>query len=57
MNEPLNYSDIAYNEIILYLETKWDRRLSNHERHVLIEGYRYGRMVEAENEIKILFAE
>jgi len=55
MNNPFDYPDIFYNEVILYLETKWDRRLSDHERHVLIEGYRYGRMIEAENEIKILF--
>ena len=57
MNKPFEYSEIAYNEVILYLETKWDRRISNHECQILIEGYRYGRMVEAENEIKILFAE
>lgn len=56
MNEPFEYSSILYNEVILYLEEKWNRRLSDHERHVLIEGYRFGRMVEAENEIKILFA-
>ncbi|NRD80090.1 hypothetical protein HPT25_22385 [Bacillus sp. BRMEA1] len=56
MNEPFEYPYILYNEVITYLETKWDRRLNDHERHVLIEGYRYGRMVEAENEIKILFA-
>lgn len=56
MNEPFEYSSILYNEVILYLKEKWNRRLSDHERHVLIEGYRFGRMVEAENEIKILFA-
>lgn len=56
MNEPFDYSQILYNEVILYLETKWNRRLSDHERHILIEGYRFGRMIEAENEIKILFA-
>jgi hypothetical protein len=56
MKEPLDYSQILYNEVILYLETKWNRRLSDHERHVLIEGYRFGRKIEAENEIKILFA-
>ncbi|WHY75398.1 hypothetical protein QNH20_14715 [Neobacillus sp. WH10] len=55
MNNPFNYPEISYNEVILYLETKWERRLSDHERHVLIEGYRFGRMIEAENEIKILF--
>jgi hypothetical protein len=56
MNEPFDYPEIFYNEAMLYLETKWDRRLNNHERHVLIEGYRFGRMIEAENEIKFLFA-
>ncbi len=56
MNTPFEYPEIFYNEVIYYLETKWERRLSDHERHVLIEGYRFGRMVEAETEIKILFA-
>jgi hypothetical protein len=56
MNTPFEYPEIFYNEVILYLETKWNRRLTDHERNVLIEGYRFGRMVEAETEIKILFA-
>ncbi|MBS4214419.1 MULTISPECIES: hypothetical protein [Neobacillus] len=57
MNEPCEYPYILYNEVIMYLETKWCRSLDAHEKHLLIEGYKYGRMVEAENEIKILFAE
>ncbi|MGG1675253.1 hypothetical protein ACIFOT_05795 [Neobacillus sp. NRS-1170] len=57
MNNPFNYSEISYNEVIFYLESKWGRRLNDHERHVLIEGYKFGRMIEAENEIKILFAQ
>ncbi|MBO0962919.1 hypothetical protein J1P26_24925 [Neobacillus sp. MM2021_6] len=56
MTTPFDYPEIFYNEAILYLETKWERRLSDHERHVLIEGYRFGRMVEADAEINILFA-
>ncbi|WP_180960138.1 hypothetical protein [Neobacillus cucumis] len=56
MNTPFEYPEIFYNEVILYLEAKWNRRLTDHERHVLIEGYRFGRMVEAESEIKILYA-
>jgi hypothetical protein len=56
MNEPFHFSEIFYNEAVLFLETKWNRHLNDHERHILIEGYRFGRMVEAENEIKILFA-
>ena len=56
MNTPFEYPEIFYNEVILYLEAKWNRRLTDHERHVLIEGYRFGRMVVSETEIKILFA-
>lgn len=57
MIEPLDYPYILYNEVIMYIEEKWNRRLDDTERHLLIEGYRYGRMVEAENEIKILYAD
>jgi hypothetical protein len=56
MDKPFEYSEIFYNEVIHFLETKWKRRLSDHERRVLIEGYRFGRMIEADNEIKILSA-
>jgi hypothetical protein len=55
MDNPFEYSQILYNEAILYLETKWNRQLNDHERNVLIEGYRFGRMIEAEEEIKIIF--
>lgn len=54
--EPFEYSIVFYNEVIDYLEQKWNRKLNDHERHILIEGYRFGRLVEMENEIKILFA-
>lgn len=54
--EPFEYSIVFYNEVIDYLEQKWNRKLDEHERHVLIEGYKFGRLVEMENEIKILFA-
>jgi hypothetical protein len=56
MHTPFEYSQIFYNDVIYYLEQKWQRRLTDHEKSVLIEGYRYGRLVEAENEIKILEA-
>ena len=56
MNKPFEYPEMYYNELIYLLETKWKRQLSVHERHVLIEGYRFGRLVEAENEIRILSA-
>jgi hypothetical protein len=54
MKQPFEYSPLLYNEVINYLETKWQRKLTDHERHILIEGYRFGRTIEAENEIRIL---
>lgn len=54
MRPPFEYDQIFYNDVIYYLETKWERALTPHEKHVLIEGYKFGRLVEAENEIKIL---
>jgi hypothetical protein len=56
MSQPFNYELIFYNDVTYYLETKWQRKLTDHEKHILIEGYRFGRLVEAENEIKILEA-
>jgi hypothetical protein len=56
MHPPFDYEQIFYNEVIYYIEQKWQRKLDDHERHVLIEGYRFGRLVESENEIKILEA-
>lgn len=55
-SEPFQYNQIFYDEAIYYLEKKWNRKLNDHERNVLIEGYCFGRLVEMENEIKILFA-
>jgi hypothetical protein len=56
MNQPFNYESPFYNDVIYYLETKWARKLTDHEKSVLIEGYRFGRLTEAENEIRILEA-
>jgi hypothetical protein len=54
MKALFDYNQLFYNDCIDYLETKWNRRLTEHERTVLLEGYKFGRMVESENEIKIL---
>ena len=56
MSQPFNYENIFYNEVIYYLENKWNRKLDDHERHILIEGYKFGRVTEMENEIRILEA-
>jgi hypothetical protein len=52
----MEYSQIFYNEVIYTLEQKWQRRLTDHERTILIEGYKFGRQVEVENEIRLLEA-
>jgi hypothetical protein len=49
MTQIFEYNPIFYNEAIYYLEQKWDRRLSDHEKHLLIEGYKFGRLIEARN--------
>ncbi|MGM0904204.1 MAG: hypothetical protein ACQEXB_24260 [Bacillota bacterium] len=46
--QPFVYNDIFYNEVIYWLEAQWQRKLTDHERNVLVEGYRFGRLIEAE---------
>jgi hypothetical protein len=50
----VRYEQILLNEVIYFLEQKWNRKLDDHEKHVLLEGYKFGRKVEAENELKLL---
>jgi hypothetical protein len=52
----MRYEQILLNEVIYFLEQKWNRKLDDHERHVLLEGYKFGRKVEAECELKIVEA-
>jgi hypothetical protein len=56
VRQPFDYPEIMYNDAIYKLEQDWKRKLTDHEKHVLIQGYKIGRTIEAENEIKILFA-
>lgn len=49
-----NYEQIFYNEVIYNLEKEWNRKLNDHEINVLLYGYKFGRQIEAENEIRIL---
>jgi hypothetical protein len=55
--DPLEYNQLFYNEAIYWLEQRWQRELTPHEKHIVIESYRFGRLVESENEIKILSAQ
>ncbi|MBO0961987.1 hypothetical protein J1P26_19975 [Neobacillus sp. MM2021_6] len=54
MKQTFDYPQIFYNEVIYHLESRWDRKLNDHEKHVLIEGYKFGRLIESKNEIRIL---
>jgi hypothetical protein len=56
MREPFEYADLFYNEAVYYLQQKWNRGLTPHEIAILIEGYRFGRLIESECEIRILEA-
>lgn len=42
----LNYDQISYNEVVFHLEQEWQRKLTEHEIHVLLNGYRFGRYIE-----------
>lgn len=52
--EPLEYNRLFYNEAIYYLEQKWQCRLTDHEKQIAIEIYRFVRTQQAEEELKIL---
>jgi hypothetical protein len=54
--EPLEYNQLFYNDAIYYLEQRWQRRLTDHEKHIAIEIYRFVRTEQAEEELKILEA-
>lgn len=43
---PFDYDNICYNEAIEYQERIWKRKLDEHEKNVLIQGYKIGRTVE-----------
>jgi hypothetical protein len=47
--ETFEYSVAHYNEAIMYLEEKWNRKLTDHEKHIAIEMYRFGRLVEMDS--------
>lgn len=47
MNQ-LEFNSIHFNDVILHLESKWNRKLSEHEKHILIEGFKYGKSTHYE---------
>ena len=50
----LNFDQILYNEVIYHMEMKWNRKLSDHEKNLAIEVYKWTRTnIEAE-EIRVV---
>lgn len=48
-NNMLHFNPIHYYEPILYLKDKWQRQLTDHEKHIIIETYDFTRtQLEAE---------
>lgn len=47
--DTFEYSQTHYNEVILWLEEKWQRKLTHHEINVLKYGYNFGRLIEMES--------
>lgn len=52
--EPLKYDQIHYNEPILWLEQRWNRKLKDHEKEIVKLIYRWTRTTQEAEEIKIL---
>jgi hypothetical protein len=52
----LEFNPISYNEPIYWLEQEWQRKLTDHEKHLAILVYRYTRTTQEVEEIKILEA-
>lgn len=52
--ELLEFSPLSYNEPIYWLEQRWGRPLTDHEKHVVIMTYRWTRTTQEAEELKIL---
>lgn len=48
------FNQISYNEPIYWLEQQWQRKLTDHEKHLVILIYRWTRTTQEAEEIKIL---
>jgi hypothetical protein len=48
------FNPMFHNVVRLYLEEKWDRRLTDHEKHLIAEVHDYVRTAMEVEEIKIV---
>jgi hypothetical protein len=52
--EPLKFNPMFHTVVNMYLEDKWDRRLTDHEKHIVAEVHDYVRTEMEVEEIKIV---
>jgi hypothetical protein len=52
--EPLKFNPMFHTVVNMYLEEKWDRRLTDHEKHIIAEVHDYVRTAMEVEEIKIV---
>jgi len=50
----LTYPEMFHNAVRFYLEEKWDRKLDDHEKHLIAEVHDYVRTAMEVEEIKIV---
>lgn len=53
--EPLEFDQIFYNEPIYWIEQRWQRKLTDHEKHLAILIYRFTRTIQEAEEIKAIY--
>jgi hypothetical protein len=49
-----SFNPMFHNVVRLYLEDKWDRKLTEHEKHLIAEVHDYVRTAMEVEEIKIV---
>lgn len=52
--EPLTFNPLFHNAAINFVETKWNRRLDDHEKHLISMAYDYLRTAHEIEEIHIV---
>lgn len=51
---PLEFQSISYQEPIYHLEQLWGRKLTDHEKNVVVQTYRITRTLNEAEEIKMV---
>lgn len=52
--ELLTYDKISYNEPVLFVENHWQRKLTEHEKHLVSLVYQWTRTTQEVEELKLV---